>query len=747
MSNNLFYQLARDSLKHNKSRTITSIISAVIIIVILCSTSIIFDSFNRITILEKEKQYGDWNIGISDALMSDIDKEYDYDQAGNIVEFGISASGHSVGMIDKSALQLCKITVSDGIFPKNQDQVAVTIDYLKANGYTSELNQMINLSYYDSSNNLIEHEVQLCGILNDDNLNAGVNIPMVIMKYDNAMIENNHCITILKNAKLNGERKLNYIINDAITISARDAYLQRVVAGLLYTFTLIISGVILYGTTVASLDSKKQEYVLLRGIGATQKQLKKIIRYESLIILIIAISIGLLISFGFSYIVMWLSKLDSRIVIFDFTWSSILWRIVTGAIIFLFATLQPLYRASKHALSGAFSNQEFKYFETRFKKLRKQNCFYLAFRELRTNKKVVIFLILVLAAAMNRTTRIGYDYQQLKTARQRLQKKDYRFEIINNTSINEKTIELLANHSQEVTKFHYQPYQVDSNYSVNLFNIVDQELKSDNLTGSLPVNANEVVLVIQNYDDEYDRIQSEQFYQQYGLGDEILLDSNDESNRILVKIVGAIKLPQYLGQGGIKVIASDQFFSTYEMELANSIQYVTCMTDNYRDYIQLQELLESLSSQDDFMNVIDNHLENQLKYDADRDGFIESLAFVLLILLISFFLFYYINRLTLMANRYELGILKSAGASNKQLYRIQIYKCLIISFIASILSQWSLVYELYNQTGNFDNVLNQSQIIILGLLIIVGLSVIAVILPLKRYTKLDIIELIGRYND
>lgn len=749
VNNNVFYRLARDSLKYNRSRTVSTIITATIVIVILCSVSIIFDSFEKITTLAKQEEYGYWNIGTYSSF-DNIDLQYNYDKAGEIIELANSNSGHCIGMIDKSAMELCNIKIIDGIIPQDDQQIATTKDFLLANGYSDELGQIIGLSYVDSDGKFIEQEVVLCGILNDFNLNNSINIPTVIFKYDNSRQDSTRSMILFQNGQPKDKSRGYDILNDQITLSPIEEAGQRSINALIYIVTLIVAGIVIYGAAFASLKTKKQEFILLRGIGATKKQLKKIIKYEAGLIIIIAVLMGVVISFGLSYMLMLTVQMNRETVIFEFTGSSLIWRIITGIIIILIGIIQPLFKASKYALSGAFGNKEFKYFESRFKKLRRQSCLYLAFRELKTNKKIMIFLIIVLAVSMNRTTRIGYEYSQVKLADELLKNQDYTFKITDSSDngISQEIIERLSTNSQELKTFQFENYQVDSYHDIGLYALNDGNLEFEKLTGSLPQHSNEIVLFNEKKPKEYWQDENDLFLSQYQIGDEIKLERFDSESTIVVKIVGIIDTTKNLQDNHeISAFVNNEFFSIYEPAKVNKIQYVTAKANNYRNYIKLQEQISNLSNQSMYIQAIDDHLIVQESYDQIKNEFIESLFFVLSILFASFFLFYYINRITLINNCHELGILKSLGATNWQLYKIQINKCLIISFFAIILSQWSLVYYLYDVTGSFASVIEQSPMIIICLVLIVIIGVFVVILPLRCYTKVDILELTGRFTD
>ena len=129
-------------------------------------------------------------------------------------------------------------------------------------------------------------------------------------------------------------------------------------------FVLFIIGcTILFGMTIAAFENRKDDYALLRGIGATKRQLYFIVFIQSLLFivssLVIAWTVSSLLIFVFSYII-------ETVVPIQLRFSHFLGVIVIICCMTLISYFMPARSACYRALTGSFQGSEFQYLDLWF---------------------------------------------------------------------------------------------------------------------------------------------------------------------------------------------------------------------------------------------------------------------------------------------------------------------------------------------------------------------------------------------
>lgn len=418
--NKTLYRLAyRNIVKYKKHYIFVSLI--IIFISVFYSTySIVQTSYFQVSRLWNEQEYGSWYFYGQIAELEKFDKvAYQYEDKNGfeyayLFDQGKTENEWRVSYADQSFFELCQIRLVEGQFPQNEDEIMIS-EELKED---YQLNQILEIR----TSSIEERELKIVGIVHNSQeryfSDIYTNIPD---KYETTTIFSDRNLAVRK------ENMGDYYVLDISLPHFTEHYSGTVIDVELDTDNhwehnpygynhnesmanfqekqtdlfillqvLLITSFVLITFTSASLKQRVQEFALMRGIGMTTRQLILMSFYENVLCLIIAIMIGTLLSPLISYIIM--LGVDSLLGYFAFILSS-QQLFVNGVIILIcmsITLLYPISKSSKRALSGTFDSYTFQYIQVRYRNLHYQNKWRLAWRELKTNKKMHFFLIIVL---------------------------------------------------------------------------------------------------------------------------------------------------------------------------------------------------------------------------------------------------------------------------------------------------------------------------------------------------------------
>lgn len=205
-----------------------------------------------------------------------------------------------------------------GTMPTSKNEIATDTIILDALGLPHELGQTIELEYY-IKDKLCTREFILSGIYEGDILTNTSNVWVSLALLHEIESENNIYITDIKTVKImfsntmNIEIKLIRIINDSgysiedLNFYANGAYqivtgsgidFSAIMAAALLFLVIIFTGyLVIYNMFSISISKDIRFYGMLKTIGTTPRQIRKIIRGQVFRLAIIGIPIGLLLGF------------------------------------------------------------------------------------------------------------------------------------------------------------------------------------------------------------------------------------------------------------------------------------------------------------------------------------------------------------------------------------------------------------------------------------------------------------------
>lgn len=332
----IYFKMAIAYLRKNKLRTLLLILGVVLGILLVFSLNVIENSKDKNDLNASQKLYGGYHVEGIDLKLEDTKKLKDdknvskvttVQNLGNLVD----KKGNSILLksSDKDYLIRKSSKVIKGRLPKNNDEIVIEKRALDSMNISNQINSIVNLTvkkeYKDSNGNNQIHTVdksfKLVGIIekpeeyydlvyeleaftygNDENNNI---IPNDIVSYD-SMISFKSGWKDIKGQSANlmertGLGRYNCIMNVPFMTKTidlegnQDDYKKEIL--IIVTATIFI-----FNIFNITLNQMIKEMGLLRLMGSSKKNIKAIIIYQALIIMIVGIILGLVVGVIYSYI-------------------------------------------------------------------------------------------------------------------------------------------------------------------------------------------------------------------------------------------------------------------------------------------------------------------------------------------------------------------------------------------------------------------------------------------------------------
>lgn len=222
--------------------------------------------------------------------------------------------------IDGEGLDLYHMALAEGEFPKAENEIVVSKGILKALSQTGNIGDTITVPYQVSRNGGLDYkqetEFVITGFLEDSQLNTEEKIYTSFVSQDflekkipKEQIRYRFLFQIATGNSVNTD-KIESVINflaDQFEIPESDININEqylfanyldptyVPAVIIIMLIVLIAGVItIYSIYYVSISERVQEYGKIKAIGATRRQIRKLILLEGLSVAGIAIPLGLL---------------------------------------------------------------------------------------------------------------------------------------------------------------------------------------------------------------------------------------------------------------------------------------------------------------------------------------------------------------------------------------------------------------------------------------------------------------------
>ena len=435
---NISLKLAWRYLKNNKKRSITTIIGIIIVTLLLISIILLFNIYQSYMI-SVSRANSNWEVKFANIEYEkavSLIQNSDIKEVSLIQDIGIGEENYSESNVEmniylkaysSNAINNLGITVIEGRLPETDNEIVLSRNLVNVNSM-NEVNITINgkakeykvvgvieppdfekfsmqnmtigaITFLDESTLSKETIVDASVIFNDINKAYQVSeeIAKILKLYNNeAELQEN----LLYNTNL-----LHY----SGIWNMKDEEDAKIIIPLIFFIAIIciIASVFLYSIFNITVIQRKKEYANLNSIGANKKQVFNLIFIETTIMLLIAIPIGLILSFIIIFdninqieqIIGSLSGLYSQL---NISYKLIIMVIVLIFFIAYLSVVLPAIRASKYTIIDKIKENETKFNKRALKVTTKTIKGTLIYRNIlkHKNKYVVMMINVMLAVFM-----------------------------------------------------------------------------------------------------------------------------------------------------------------------------------------------------------------------------------------------------------------------------------------------------------------------------------------------------------
>lgn len=318
--------LVKGNLKSSKAKSVLICITIMLTTTLLTSVVIICNNWlktNKAATIEYSGSFEGIYKRVNKDKLDIIKNNASIDQYGIYKAIGTSQYEDSnLGLIyaDNTIKNMANIKFEDGTMPEKENEIAIESGYLNLLNNGAKIGDKIKLSYESlSTGEIKEKEFILSGILQTSDISkAQKSYSAIISKsyfVSEEVDENtkyNVYINIVKPKKLTADEVKESILSIAKNmgieeydvrintdyINASNPDPQVIAGGIVVALIIILSSMlVIYSIFYVSVINKVHEYGKLRAVGATKRQIRKIILREGFILSCISIPLGIAIGY------------------------------------------------------------------------------------------------------------------------------------------------------------------------------------------------------------------------------------------------------------------------------------------------------------------------------------------------------------------------------------------------------------------------------------------------------------------
>lgn len=318
--------LVKGNLKSSKAKSVLICITIMLTTTLLTSVGIICNNWlktNKAATIEYSGSFEGIYKRVNKDKLDIIKNNASIDQYGIYKAVGTSQYEDSnLGLIyaDNTIKNMANIKFEDGTMPEKENEIAIESGYLNLLNNGAKIGDKIKLSYESlSTGEIKEKEFILSGILQTSDISkAQKSYSAIISKsyfVSEEVDENtkyNVYINIVKPKKLTADEVKESILSIAKNmgieeydvrintdyINASNPDPQVIAGGIVVALIIILSSMlVIYSIFYVSVINKVHEYGKLRAVGATKRQIRKIILREGFILSCISIPLGIAIGY------------------------------------------------------------------------------------------------------------------------------------------------------------------------------------------------------------------------------------------------------------------------------------------------------------------------------------------------------------------------------------------------------------------------------------------------------------------
>lgn len=318
--------LVKGNLKSSKAKSVLICITIMLTTTLLTSVGIICNNWlktNKAATIEYSGSFEGIYKRVNKDKLDIIKNNASIDQYGIYKAIGTSQYEDSnLGLIyaDNTIKNMANIKFEDGTMPEKENEIAIESGYLNLLNNGAKIGDKIKLSYESlSTGEIKEKEFILSGILQTSDISkvqksysAIISKSYFVSEEVDENTKYNVYINIVKPKKLTADEVKESILSIAKNmgieeydvrintdyINASNPDPQVIAGGIVVALIIILSSMlVIYSIFYVSVINKVHEYGKLRAVGATKRQIRKIILREGFILSCISIPLGIAIGY------------------------------------------------------------------------------------------------------------------------------------------------------------------------------------------------------------------------------------------------------------------------------------------------------------------------------------------------------------------------------------------------------------------------------------------------------------------
>lgn len=324
-------KIALSNNKKNKARSILIMLAIVLTTMLL---TIISTVGNGMISLQKENAASSYGsnyglfVGINHTQLQEVNRRAEIDEIGIMRTGGILKGNEKGGFvsIDEPARKMLpynqEYLLEEGAYPEGVEEIAASKAFFESQGYKNvSVGDRVSLYYRSGmSEEYSEQDFVISGILYDRaeyQIESSYVVFCSSSFYESQFLENERKFNVyftLKdtvNVSMNNidpvltniatscgiDSKSLIINNYYLSWTLEPSYEMIAVCGILILGIVLFSVVVIFNIFQVGIAQKIQEYGKIKALGATKRQLKRLIFEEGMILAMISIPIGLIIGF------------------------------------------------------------------------------------------------------------------------------------------------------------------------------------------------------------------------------------------------------------------------------------------------------------------------------------------------------------------------------------------------------------------------------------------------------------------
>ncbi len=328
-----YLALAPQYLAAHKKKTRLTILSVVISVALITGVFSMLDALLQFEKIQVIHDYGNYHITVKDATdeeMQAISGRIDVKNTGRwktLGEANINGMTCALGALDENFTENLNIEVIQGKYPTGQNEIMLEKWAAESIQLNLKVGDTVNIAVADGTKR--EHTVS--GIYNDLGNMKAKGVPGVFLSMDNAESlpakQNVYLIEFKSKADMiKAQEQIKTSLNIPEDRIGRNDRLLAVIGqsdhkaavgiyqigGILFFIVLLAGVVMIYNTFNISVMERVRQFGLLRCIGASPAQIKKIVKREGLTITFKAIPLGVLLGMIMTFVCCALLKFNNN---------------------------------------------------------------------------------------------------------------------------------------------------------------------------------------------------------------------------------------------------------------------------------------------------------------------------------------------------------------------------------------------------------------------------------------------------